>query len=191
MFLNLVVAQVRVPPRVLIPQLMRFLHQRIPETSFHSPGHFIINEKLISGSKKGLENFQFSSVHLLSQVWLFSTPWTAACQASLSITNFWSLIKLMSIKSVMSFNHLILCHPLLLLPSVFPSMGAFPMSLLYASSGQCTGVSASASVLPMNIQDWFPLGCTGWISLQSKGLSRDFSNTTVQMHQFFSTKLSL
>ena len=125
MFLNLVVAQVRVPPRVLIPQLMRFLHQRIPETSFHSPGHFIINEKLISGSKKGLENFQFSSVHLLSQVWLFLTPWTVACQASLSITNFWSLIKLMSIKSVMPSNHLILCHPLLLWPSIFPSIRVF------------------------------------------------------------------
>ena len=88
-------------------------------------------------------------------------------------------------------NHLILCHPLLLLPSVFPSSGSFPMSHFFTSGGQSTGVSALASVLPMNIQDWSPLGWTGWIALQSKGLSRVFSNTTVQKHQFFSTRLSL
>ena len=73
----------------------------------------------------------------------------------------------------------------------FPASGSFQMSPLFASGGQSIGVSASTSVLPMNIQDWFPLGCTGWISLQSKGLSRVFSNTTVQKHQFFSTQLSL
>ena len=72
----------------------------------------------------------------------------------------------------------------------FPASGSFPMSQFFASDGQSTGVSASASVLPMNIQDWFPLGWTGLISLQSKGLSRVFSNTTVQKHQFFSTQLS-
>ena len=73
----------------------------------------------------------------------------------------------------------------------FPASGSFPMSQFFTSGGQSTEVSASASVLPMNIQDWFPLGGTGWISLQSKGLSRVFSNTTVQKHQFFSTQLSL
>ena len=73
----------------------------------------------------------------------------------------------------------------------FPASGSFQMSQLFVSGGQSIGVSASTSVLPMNIQDWFPLGWTGWISLQSKGLSRVFSNTTVQMHQFFSTQPSL
>ena len=73
----------------------------------------------------------------------------------------------------------------------FPASGSFPMSQFFASGGQSIGVSASASVLPMNIQDWFPSGWTGWISLQSKGLSRVFSNTTVQKHQFFSAQLSL
>ena len=73
----------------------------------------------------------------------------------------------------------------------FPASGSFPMSQFFVSGGQSIGVSTSASVLPMNIQDWFPLGWTGWISLQSKGLSRVFSNTTVQNHQFFSIQLSL
>ena len=73
----------------------------------------------------------------------------------------------------------------------FPASGSFPMSQLFASGGHSIGVSASASVLPMNIQDWSPLGLTGWISLQSKGLSGVFPNTTVQTHQFFSTQLSL
>ena len=105
-------------------------------------------------------------------------------QASLSITKSRSLFKLMSIESVMLSNHLILCHPLLLLQS-FPASGYFQMNQFLQSGGQSTGVSASASVLPMNIQDWFPSEWTGWISLQSKGLSRVFSNTTVQKHQFF------
>ena len=72
----------------------------------------------------------------------------------------------------------------------FPASGSFPMSQLFTSDGQNTGASASASVLPMNIQDWFPLGWTSWISLLSKGLSRVFSNTAVQKHQFFSAQLS-
>ena len=93
-------------------------------------------------------------------------------------------------KLVMPSNHLILCHPLLL-PQSFPESRSFPISQFFTSGRQCIGVSASASVLPMNIQDWFPLGLTGWIPLQSKGLSRVFSNTTVQQHQFFSTQLSL
>ena len=131
-------------------------------------------------------------VQSLSRVWLFTIPWTTAHQASLSITNSQSLLKLMSIDSVMPSNYLILCCPLLL-PSLqsFPALGSFPMCQFFASGGQSMGVSASTWVLPMNTQDWFPLGWTGWISLQSKGLSRVFSNTAVQKHQFFSAQLSL
>ena len=120
------------------------------------------------------------------------TPWTAACQASLSITNSQSLLNLMSIESVTPFNHLILCLvPFSSRLQSFPASGSFQMSQFFASGGQSRGVSASASVLPVNIQDWFPLGWTDWISLQSKGLSRIFSNTTVQKHQFFGAQLSL
>ena len=129
----------------------------------------------------------FSSIQLLSGVQLFATQWTAACQASLSITNSWSLLK--PIESVMPSDHLILCCPLLL--QSFLASGSFQMSQFFASSGQSIGVSASASVLPMNIQDWFPLGWTGLISLLSKELSRVFSNTTVQKLQFFGAQLSL
>ena len=91
-----------------------------------------------------------------------------AFQASMSITNSQSLLKPIYIQSVMPSNHLILCCPLLLLPSIFPSSRVFPMSQLFASGGQSIGVSASASVLPKNIQDWFPLGWTGWISLSPR-----------------------
>ena len=112
-----------------------------------------------------------SSVQSLNCVWLFATPWTAACQTSLSITNSQSLLKFMSIKLVMSYNHLILCHPLLLCLQSFPASGSFPMSQFFKSGGHSIGVSASASVLLMYIQDWFPLGLTGLISLMSKGLS--------------------
>ena len=130
-------------------------------------------------------------VYLFSRVWIFVTPWTAEHQASLSFTNSWSLLKLRSIESVMPSDHLILCHPLLLLPSIFPSIRVlFLMSRLFAWGGQGIGASASASVLLMNIQNWFPLGWTGWISLQCKGLLRVFSNT-IQKHQFFGTQLSL
>ena len=132
----------------------------------------------------------FSSVQSLSRVWLFATPWIAACQASLSITISRSSLKLTSIESVMPSSHLILCRPLLLLPQSLPASESFPISQLFAWGGQSIGVSASASVLPMNTQDWSPLGWTGWISLQSKGLLRVFSNTTVQKHQFFSAQPS-
>ena len=125
-----------------------------------------------------------SSVQPLSHVQHFETPWTTARQTSLSITNCQSPPKPMSIESVIPSNHhLILCHPLLLLPAIFPSI--IPKSQLFASEGQIIGVSVSTSVFPMNTQDW-SLGWTGWISLKSKGLSRVFSNTTVQKHQFFS-----
>ena len=126
-----------------------------------------------------------SSVQSLSRVQLFVTPWTAACQASLSITNSRSLLKLMSIESVMPSNHPIFYCPFSPCLQSFPESGSFPMTQLFASGGQSFGVSALASVLPVNIQDWFPLGSTSWIFLLSKGLSRVFSNTTVQKHQFF------
>ena len=99
--------------------------------------------------------------------------------------------KLMPIESVMPSNHLILYCPLILLPSIFSSIRVFSMSQFFASGGQSIGVSASTSILPRNTQDWPPLGWTGWISLHSKGLSRVFSNTTVQKHQFFGAQLSL
>ena len=92
---------------------------------------------------------------------------------------------------MMTSNHLIFCCPLVLLHSIFHSIRLLPNNQFFASGGQSTGASASASVLPMNIQDWFSLGLTGWISLQSKGFSRVFSNTTVQKHQFFGALLSL
>ena len=132
---------------------------------------------------------QFSSVQWFSRVRLFETPWTAACQASLSSTNSQS-----PPKPIPSSPW---CHPTISssvvpfssCPQSFPASGSFPMSQLFASGGQSIGVSASTSVPPMNTQDWSPLGWTGWISLQSKRLSRVFSNTTVQKHQFFSAHL--
>ena len=94
------------------------------------------------------------------------------------------------IQLIMPSNSLILCRPLLLLPSVFSASGSLPMSQFFTSGGQSTGVSASALVLPINIQYWFPSGLTGWISLQSKGLSGVFSNTTIKKHQFLGAQLS-
>ena len=133
-------------------------------------------------------SFQFSSVHLLSCVWPHrlqqtrlpcSSP-TPRVYSNSGPSSQW-------------------CHPTISFSVIpfssylqsFPSSESFPLSQFFTSSGQSIGVSASASVLPMNIQDWFPLGWTNWISLQSKGLSRVFSNTTVQKHQFFSAQLSL
>ena len=130
-------------------------------------------------------------VQSLSRVQLFETPWITAGQASLLITNSHSLLKLMSMESVMRSNHLILCHPLLFQPTIFSSIGVFLNESALLMRWPSIGVSASASVLPMKTQDWSPLGCTGWISLQSKGLSRVFSNTTVQKHHFFGAQPSL
>ena len=127
----------------------------------------------------------FSSVQLLSRVRLFVTPWIAARQASLSITNSRISPRLTSIESVMPSSHLIFGRPLLLLSPIPPRIRVF--SNESTRHIQSTGVSALASVLSMNTQDLSPLGWTGWISLQSKGLSRVFSNTTVQKHQFFGT----
>ena len=134
-----------------------------------------------------MQKNQFSSVLSLRSVRLFATPWTAARQASLSITNCWSPPKPKSIESMMPSNHLILSSP------SPPALNLNQHQGLFNSSHQVAkvGVSALTSVLPMNTQDWSPLGWTGWISLQSKGLSRVFSNTTVQKHQFFCAQLSL
>ena len=121
-------------------------------------------------------------VQLLSHVGFFATLWTAARQAPLSPIISWSLLKFMSIELVMPSKHLILCHPLLLNLQSFPALGSFPVSQLFTSGGQST--STSASVLPMNMQCWFPLGLTGFVSMQSKGLWGVFSST-VQKPQFF------
>ena len=126
----------------------------------------------------------FVVLHLPSHVWLFVTPWTAAFLVSLFITDSRSLHKLMSIES-MILNHLILCLPFSSCPQSFPASGSFPMSQLFTSGSWSTGASASASVLPMNIQNWFPLGLIGLISLLSKGLSKAFSSTMVQKHLFY------
>ena len=133
----------------------------------------------------------FSSVQTLSCVWLFATWWTTACQASLSITNSGSPHRPCPSSQW--------CHPMISssvvpfssCPQSFPASGSFQMSQLFASGGQSIGVSASTSVLPMNTQDWSPLEWTAWISLQAKGLSRVFSITTVQKHQFLGDQLSL
>ena len=130
-----------------------------------------------------------SSVQWLSRVRLFATPWIAARQASLSITISRSLPKLMSIELVMPSSHLILCRPLLL-PPIPPSIRVFSNESTLAWGGQSTGVSALASVLPKKSQGWSPSEWTSWISLKSKGLSKVFSNTTVQKHQFFGTQPS-
>ena len=130
-------------------------------------------------------------VQLLSHVWLFVTPWTAAYQASCP-----SLSPRVCSHSCPLSRW---CHPTISssvvpfssCPQSFPASGSFPVSWLFASGGQSIGASASASVLPMDIQGWSPLGWTGWISLQSKGLSRVFFNTTAQKHQFISVQPSL
>ena len=114
----------------------------------------------------------FSSVQSLSHVWLFWTPWTAACQGSLSITNSWSLLKLMCIKLVMPSNHLILSHSLLLLPSTFPSIKVFSNKSILCIRWPKYCSFSLASVLPTNIQDWFPSGLTALISLKFNRLSR-------------------
>ena len=133
---------------------------------------------------------RFSSVESLSRVWLFETPWIAAPRppcpsptpgvySNSCLSSQWCHPAISS--SVIPFSS---C------PQSLPVPGSLPMSQLFPSGGQSTGVSASASVLPVNTQDWSPLGWTGWISLNSKGLSRGFSNTTVQKHPFFSAQLS-
>ena len=134
--------------------------------------------------------FQFSSVQSLSRVQLFATPWIAACQASLSITNSRSSLRLTSIKSVMTSSHLILGRSLLRLPLIPPSIRVFCNELTLHMRWPKYW-SFSVSIIPSKkSQGWSPSEWTGWISLQSKGLSRVFSNTTVQKHQFFGTQPS-
>ena len=126
----------------------------------------------------------FVAVQPLSCVLLFVTPWTAACQASLFFTISWSLLKLMSIESVKPTNHLVLCHPLPLLPSIFPSIRVFSneLALLIRWPKYWSFIF---NICPSNeYHGWFPLGWTGLISLLSKGLSRVFSSTIVWKHQF-------
>ena len=157
----------------LIPNLKTMLNP--------SPPYLLSTPKL-----QGTYSVQFSR----SVVSDSATPWTVAHQASLPITNTQSLLKLMSIKSVMPSNHLILCHPLLLPPSIFPSIRVFfNESVIHIRLPKYWSFSFT-SILPKNIQDWFPFGLTGLISLLSKELSRIFSNTTVQKYQFFSAQLS-
>ena len=142
-------------------------------------------------NKMPIKEVQFSSVQWLSCVRLFATPWIAARQASLSITNSWSSPKLCPLSRW--------CHPAISssvvpfssCPQSLPASESFPMSQLFTTGGQSTGVSALASFLPKKSQNWSPLEWNGWISLQSKGLSRVFSNATVQKHQFFGAQLSL
>ena len=142
-------------------------------------------------NNKTLQKASISSVQSLSHVRLFETPWIAAHQASLSITNSQSSLKLMPIESLMPSAISSSVVPLSSCPQSLPGSGSFPMSQLFAWGSQSIGVSASTSVLPMNTQDWSPLRWTRWISMQPKGLSRVFSNTTVQKQQFLSTQLSL
>ena len=138
----------------------------------------------------------FSSIQSLSHVWLFVTPWTAACQASLSITNSQSLLKLVSIESVMPSNHLILCDPVSSHLQSFPASQSFPVSQSFASCGQSIEVSASASALPVNIQDLFPLGWSGWISFAVQGtlkslLQHQSSKASIlRCSAFFTVQLS-
>ena len=185
--------------KILHTRLLQYVNQELPDVQagFRKAEEPEIKLPTSTGSSKKQESSRktstsasFSSVQF-SHVWLFATPWTGARHISLPITISRSLPKLMSIVSVIASNHLILCCPLLLPPSVFPSIRVlFSESLLHIRWPNI-GASVSTSVLPMNIQDWFPLRLTGWISLQAKGLWRVFSNTTVQKHQLFGTQLSL
>ena len=131
------------------------------------------------------------AVQLLSCDWFIVTPWMAACQDTLSFTISQSLLELMSIESVMSSKHLIVCCAHIILSQSFSAQGCFPMMQHFASGGQSIGASALASVLPMNIQGWFLLGLTVFISLLSKGLSKVLLQHTVQKHQFFGAQPAL
>ena len=132
-----------------------------------------------------------SVVQSLNCVQLFATPWTAACQAFLSFTISWNLLKLMYIESM---SHPTISSSVIILSSFlqsFPASESFPMGQLFATGSKSAEASASASVLSMNILGWFPSGLTGLLSFLSKGLSRVFSRTTVQKHHFFGTQPSL
>ena len=129
-------------------------------------------------------------VQLLSHVRHVAAPWISLSRLP-SFISYWSLLRLMSVESVLPSNHLILCCPFSSCPQSFPASGSFPVSRFFTSSGQRIGASASASVLPLNIQGWFPLGLSGLISLLSKGLSRVFCSTTAWKPHFFGAQPSL
>ena len=156
-----------------------WLLERVLATSFHEEGH---SDPI---------RIQFSSVQSLSYIRLFATPGTVACQASLSITNSWSLLKLMSIESVMPSNHFILYRPLLLLPSIFPSIRIFSNESALRMRWP-KDWSFSFNISPSNEHPGLMSFRMDWLALLAvQGLSRVFSNTTVQKHQFFSAQLSL
>ena len=128
-------------------------------------------------SENTLYGLQFSSVQSHNRIRLFATPWTAAGQTFLSITNSRSSLKLVSIELVMPSSHLVLCCPLSLFPSIFPSIRVFSNKSAHYSRWPKYWSFTSASVPPINIQGWFSIGSTRWISLQSKGLSGVFIST--------------
>ena len=185
------VSFIRVP--TLFMRVLPSWHNQFPKTLFPNIITLGIRSPRMNFGGEGTQTFsllRFSSVQLSHSVMSCSLR-PHGLQASLSITNSRSLLKLMSIESVMPSNHLILRCPLLLPPSIFPSIRVFSNELALHIRWPKYWISDSASVLLLKIQDWFPLGLTSWISLQSKGFSRVFSNTTVQKHQFFSAQLSL
>ena len=145
------------------------VHHQLPESDRFSSVQFSCSIVSDSLRPHGLQHTRFSCPSPTLQACSNSCPLSWWCHTTIS-------------SSVIPFSSCL---------QSFPTLGSFPMSQFFTSGDQSIGVSASASALPMNIQNWFPLGLTGWIYLQSKGLSRVFSNTTVQKHQFFSTQLSL
>ena len=168
-----------------------------PPGHFCNPGikcTFIMSPALASGffttsATWAAVHATHTVVHLLSCVWIFATPWTTACH--LPCPSPTPGVCSNSCPLSQWSNHLILFHPLLLLPSIFPSIKVFSDELALCIRWPSIEASASTSVFPMNIQGWFPLGLTGLTSLQSRGLSRVSSNTTVQKHQFFGVQPSL
>ena len=175
--------QARILEWVAVSFSKGFSHSRYQTQVSCTAGRFFTTELL------GLPRMPFSSAQSLSHVRLFATPWVTACQASLSITNSQSPPKPMSIESVMPSSHLILCCSLLLLPPIPPSIRVFSNESVLCMRWPKYW-SFSFSIIPSKEITGLISSRTGWISLQSKRLSRVFSNTTVQKHQFFSAQLS-
>ena len=174
-------------PLCSLTQHMRDALQDAAQTSTHE----IVPHHLVSASHLLFLLWAAVVVQSPSCVWLYMTPRTAVHKSPLSSTISCGLFRFISIEPVMLSNQLILCPPFSFCLQSLPASGSFLLSHVFTSGGQSIGASASATVLPMNIQVWFSLGLTGLISLQSKGLSRVFSSTTIQKHQFFSTQPSL
>ena len=163
----------------------------ILRTLFRCSKFWLFAKYILAVSKVDTGNnlhIQRSSVQSLSCVWLFATPWIAARQASLSITNSWSSLKLTFIESVMISSHLISVIPFLSCPQSLSASEFFPMSQLLAWGGQSTGVSALASFLPKKSQGWSPLKWTGWISLQSKGTLKGPPMPQLERHVYVQLK---